>query len=191
MIFAKPAKTASGGRVGAWFTRTIVDTGRLPLFCFFVGIVVGFGFIRFSVRMIRAQVKWWPGNVTPGGDAHPPRGVRRRLHADRRRRRAGDSRRPDRLAVGRRGAVRDRRRPRARRVRTDPAPGRRLLVGKGPHIDRRHFRRRRLLRSAAAGHPTDRDRRLPHRPRRARPARPPGSSAASAPRSTSSCAASR
>ena len=53
--------------MGAWFTRTIVDTGRLPLFCFFVGIVVGFGFIRFSVRMIRAQVKWWPGNVTPGG----------------------------------------------------------------------------------------------------------------------------
>jgi hypothetical protein len=53
--------------VGAWFTRTIVDTGRLPLFCFFVGVVVGFGFIRFSVRMIRAQVKWWPGNVAPGG----------------------------------------------------------------------------------------------------------------------------
>jgi hypothetical protein len=28
---------------------------------------VAFVFIRFSVRMIRAQVKWWPGNVTPGG----------------------------------------------------------------------------------------------------------------------------
>src|SRR5581483_1524278 len=24
-------------------------------------------FIRLSVRMIRAQVKWWPGNVKPGG----------------------------------------------------------------------------------------------------------------------------
>ena len=53
--------------MGGWFTRTIVDTGRLPLFCFFAGFIVGFGFIRFSVRMIRAQVKWWPGNVTPGG----------------------------------------------------------------------------------------------------------------------------
>ena len=50
-----------------WFQRTIVDTGRLPLFCFFAGMVVGFGFIRFSVRMIRAQVKWWPGNVSSGG----------------------------------------------------------------------------------------------------------------------------
>jgi hypothetical protein len=28
---------------------------------------VAFVFIRLSVRMIRAQVKWWPGNVTPGG----------------------------------------------------------------------------------------------------------------------------
>jgi hypothetical protein len=50
-----------------WFGRTIIATGRLPLFCFFVGMVFGFGFIRFSVRMIRAQVKWWPGNVSPGG----------------------------------------------------------------------------------------------------------------------------
>jgi hypothetical protein len=53
--------------VGDWFQRTIVETGRLPLFCFFVGMIIGFAFIRFSVRMIRAQVRWWPGNVTPGG----------------------------------------------------------------------------------------------------------------------------
>jgi hypothetical protein len=37
------------------------------MFCVFAGMLVGFGFIRFSVRMIRAQVKWWPGNVKPGG----------------------------------------------------------------------------------------------------------------------------
>ena len=30
-------------------------------------MLLSFGFIRFSTRMIRAQVKWWPGNVTPGG----------------------------------------------------------------------------------------------------------------------------
>jgi hypothetical protein len=53
--------------VGDWFRRTIVETGRLPLFCFFLGMVVGFGFIRASVRMIRARVRWWPGNVQPGG----------------------------------------------------------------------------------------------------------------------------
>jgi hypothetical protein len=52
--------------MSGWFTTNIVQTGRLPLFCFFVAFVVGFGFIRLSTRMIRAQVRWWPGNVTPG-----------------------------------------------------------------------------------------------------------------------------
>jgi hypothetical protein len=32
-----------------------------------VAMLLSFGFIRFSTRMIRAQVRWWPGNVTPGG----------------------------------------------------------------------------------------------------------------------------
>lgn len=53
--------------MGDWFRSRILETGRLPLFCFFVGMLVAFAFIRLSVRMIRAQVKWWPGNVTPGG----------------------------------------------------------------------------------------------------------------------------
>src|SRR3954452_15634527 len=30
-------------------------------------MLLSFGFIRFSTRMIRADVSWWPGNVTPGG----------------------------------------------------------------------------------------------------------------------------
>lgn len=50
-----------------WFGREIADTGRLRLTCFFVAFIAGFLFIRFSVRMIRRQVRWWPGNVTPGG----------------------------------------------------------------------------------------------------------------------------
>lgn len=53
--------------MGDWFAERILATGRLPLFCFFVGVVLGFVFIRVSVRLIRAQVRWWPGNVTPGG----------------------------------------------------------------------------------------------------------------------------
>lgn len=53
--------------MGTWFQQSVVDTGRLRLFCFFVSFIAAFLFIRFSVRMIRAQVKWWPGNVTPGG----------------------------------------------------------------------------------------------------------------------------
>jgi hypothetical protein len=48
------------------FEAQIVDTGRLPLFCFFVAFVSGFGFIRLSARLIRARVRWWPGNVTAG-----------------------------------------------------------------------------------------------------------------------------
>ncbi|EME16056.1 hypothetical protein [Rhodococcus triatomae] len=50
-----------------WFEHEIVETGRLPLLFFLLGFIGGFVFIRFSVRMIRAQVRWWPGNVTPGG----------------------------------------------------------------------------------------------------------------------------
>jgi hypothetical protein len=53
--------------MGDWFRHTVVDTGRLPLFCFFAAMVVGFLAIRVSTRMIRAGVRWWPGNVTPGG----------------------------------------------------------------------------------------------------------------------------
>lgn len=30
-------------------------------------MVLAFGFIRLSVRLIRAKVRWWPGNITPGG----------------------------------------------------------------------------------------------------------------------------
>src|SRR3954449_12466246 len=32
-----------------------------------VSMLLSFGFIRFSTRMIRAEVSWWPGNVSPGG----------------------------------------------------------------------------------------------------------------------------
>ena len=53
--------------MGDWFSENILDTGRLPLFCFFAAFVLTFAFIRFSVRMIRAEVSWWPGNITPGG----------------------------------------------------------------------------------------------------------------------------
>jgi hypothetical protein len=52
--------------MSGWFEKQIVHTGRLPLFCFFVAFVAGFGCIRLSVRLIRAQVRWWPGNVRAG-----------------------------------------------------------------------------------------------------------------------------
>src|SRR5258708_13766462 len=55
--------------MSGWFTTQIVHTGRFPLFCFFVAFLASFGFIRVSVRMIRAQVRWWPGHVKHG-DTH-------------------------------------------------------------------------------------------------------------------------
>ena len=52
-----------------WYVREIVDPGKQPLAVLFLAFIVTFLFIRFSVRMIRAQVSWWPGNVT-SGDTH-------------------------------------------------------------------------------------------------------------------------
>ena len=70
--------------MSGWFQAQIVHTGRLPLFCFFVAFVVGFGFIRLSVRLIRAQVRWWPGNVIDRRGARAPHGLRRGVHGRRR-----------------------------------------------------------------------------------------------------------
>ncbi|MFE3024352.1 hypothetical protein [Nocardia tengchongensis] len=50
-----------------WFDRSIVLPGKLPLAILLVMFVSTFLFIRISVRMIRAGVSWWPGNITPGG----------------------------------------------------------------------------------------------------------------------------
>ncbi|PTR26471.1 hypothetical protein C8K36_10543 [Rhodococcus sp. OK519] len=50
-----------------WLDREIIANGRLPLLFFLIGFLLAFLFIRLSVRMIRAEVSWWPGNITPGG----------------------------------------------------------------------------------------------------------------------------
>ena len=53
--------------IGSAYQHGIVDTGREPHFLFFVAFLITFGFIRTSAHMIKAQVKWWPGNVSVGG----------------------------------------------------------------------------------------------------------------------------
>jgi hypothetical protein len=53
--------------VGSEFNREIVETGRLASFIYFIVLLGTFGFIRTSTHMIRAQVSWWPGNVSVGG----------------------------------------------------------------------------------------------------------------------------
>lgn len=50
-----------------WFADKIINAGKMELFCFLSAMIITFIFIRISVRLIRAQVRWWPGNVTPGG----------------------------------------------------------------------------------------------------------------------------
>jgi hypothetical protein len=62
-----PFRTITLDTVGQWFEHDIVSAGRLPLFAFLVGLILGFLCIRISVRLIRAEVRWWFGNVTPGG----------------------------------------------------------------------------------------------------------------------------
>ncbi|GGK96391.1 hypothetical protein [Nocardia jinanensis] len=50
-----------------WLSEDVIAAGRLPLLCFLFGFIVGFLVIRVSVRLIRAQVRWWPGNLKSGG----------------------------------------------------------------------------------------------------------------------------
>ncbi|MEV4286528.1 hypothetical protein AB0K40_13585 [Nonomuraea bangladeshensis] len=45
--------------MGDWFQHTIVATGRLSLFCFFVMLIVAFIATRINVRLIRAKVGWF------------------------------------------------------------------------------------------------------------------------------------
>ena len=49
-----------------WYTHDIVAGGKLPLLLFFAGFVGGFVATRVSVRLIRADVKWWFSNVSAG-----------------------------------------------------------------------------------------------------------------------------
>ncbi|MBO0691118.1 MAG: hypothetical protein J2P42_16145 [Candidatus Dormibacteraeota bacterium] len=55
--------------MGRFFWTEIVTPGKLQLFLVLLGMIFSFLFIRVSVRMIRAQVRWWPGNVS-AGDLH-------------------------------------------------------------------------------------------------------------------------
>src|SRR3954468_6756353 len=52
---------------GSIYERWIVETGKQPELFLLLAFLVTFGFIRTSAHMIRAQVKWWPGNVSVGG----------------------------------------------------------------------------------------------------------------------------
>jgi hypothetical protein len=61
------AITVLAGSVHSVYERNIIETGREAEFLFFVSFLVTFSFIRTSAHLIKAQVKWWPGNVEVGG----------------------------------------------------------------------------------------------------------------------------
>jgi lysyl-tRNA synthetase, class II len=46
------------------------DDGQRAALCVLAGMLGSFAFIRFSTRMIRAQVSWWPGNIEVGDGLH-------------------------------------------------------------------------------------------------------------------------
>ncbi len=52
--------------VGSYHEQ-VVQPGKQPVLLLLIGLIGGFVFIRTSTRLIRAQVKWWPGNVSAGG----------------------------------------------------------------------------------------------------------------------------
>ena len=52
-----------------FYQTNIIEPGKQALFLLLVAFIVTFLFIRLSVRMIRAGVSWWPGNIS-SGDVH-------------------------------------------------------------------------------------------------------------------------
>lgn len=54
---------------GGWYQREIVAPGKQPLLFLLLALICAFLLTRFSTRMIRRRVRWWPGNVTHG-DVH-------------------------------------------------------------------------------------------------------------------------
>jgi hypothetical protein len=53
--------------IGDLYREGVVETGREAQFLFFIAFLASWSFIRTSAHMIRAQVSWWPGNVSVGG----------------------------------------------------------------------------------------------------------------------------
>ena len=45
------------------YDKGIQVPGKETHFLILMAFVLSFGFIRMSAHMIKAQVKWWPGNV--------------------------------------------------------------------------------------------------------------------------------
>ena len=49
------------------YQKWVVETGKQPELFLLLAFLLTFAFIRTSAHLIRAQVSWWPGNVSVGG----------------------------------------------------------------------------------------------------------------------------
>jgi hypothetical protein len=56
--------------IGHAYDKNIIAPGREAHFLVLVAFLASFGFIRTSAHMIRAQVSWWPGDVSTKGGTH-------------------------------------------------------------------------------------------------------------------------
>ena len=56
-----------GNAMGHWFHHTVVESGHLPLFCFFLAFAGSFGGIRVAVRLLRARARRRPANTKTSG----------------------------------------------------------------------------------------------------------------------------
>lgn len=64
------ARSVSGSvfnRLADAYDTAIVGTGREAEFLLLVSFLAAFSFIRTSAHLIRAQVRWWPGNLEVRG----------------------------------------------------------------------------------------------------------------------------
>ena len=52
------------------YQEHIEAAGKETHFLILVAFTITFGFIRTSAHLIRAQVKWWPGNVQTRSGTH-------------------------------------------------------------------------------------------------------------------------
>jgi lysyl-tRNA synthetase, class II len=61
--------TQPRGPISEWYHLEIIDQGKQPLLLLLIALICTFIFIRFSTRLIRRQVRWWPSNINHG-DVH-------------------------------------------------------------------------------------------------------------------------
>ena len=71
--------------ISDFWNDQLVEHDRQWMFLVLAGLVLSFGFIRLSTRLMQVtRVPWWPGSVVSEGGLRSPPGVRDR--ADDRRR---------------------------------------------------------------------------------------------------------